>query len=257
VWSRPLPPDVIVALDAVATMIEQAVTPRRCVLVVHGSLALGGFEPVVSDVDVLVIVDDRPPLGPTGWRKLGGDLATAAVPGRGIELSVVDLVAAARPAPPWPFLLHVATEPAGAGVSPKVVLGEGHGGDPDLLMHYAVAREAGVTRPARPVDELVGEVERPAVLRYLVDELAWAVTNAGESYAVLNAGRALRYLLDGSIVSKLDGATTALAEGAPAAIVERALDVRRGRVADRDPTEPALAFVAATRRRLAAAAAAR
>ena len=60
-WSRPLPPDVIVALDAVATMIEQAVTPRRCVLVVHGSLALGGFEPVVSDVDVLVIVDDRPP----------------------------------------------------------------------------------------------------------------------------------------------------------------------------------------------------
>ena len=87
-----------------------------------------------------------------------------------------------------------------------------------------------------------GEVDRRIVLGYLADELTWAGQHAGEAYLVLNAGRALRYLRDGAIVSKLDGAATAVDAGAPAEIVARALGVQRGTTADRAPTAPALQF---------------
>ena len=171
-------------------MLDDVLSAGRTQLVVHGSLALGGFDVITSDVDVLALVDDTASIQSTVWQSLGDRLAALRFPGRGLELSVVDQRAAADPRRPWPFLLHLANGPAGE----RVVVGRPDQGDPDLLMHEAVARAHGIGDGDVPVADVSGEVDRRIVLGYLADELTWAGQHAGEAYLVLNAGRALRYL---------------------------------------------------------------
>ncbi|MFT3851823.1 MAG: DUF4111 domain-containing protein [Ilumatobacteraceae bacterium] len=216
---------------------------------VHGSLALGGFHPRRSDIDVLVIVGDRPPLAAAELKALGGRLVALPLVGRGVELSIVTRDAAQRPSAPWPFLLHVTTAPDDF----KIVVGVDHGGDRDLLMHYVVTRSAGIVVRGDPPAETIGPIPRDEILRYLADELRRAESNAGETYGVLNAARARCFLADGRIVSKIDGGRAALASEGPNEVLARALRVQEGHADDRPLTADATRYVRAVRDQLTAA----
>lgn len=177
----------------------------------HGSAALGGWVAERSDVDILFIAADD--IGDDALRAVASVLRSAGpdCPGRGLECSVVGASKAKRPAPPWPFLLHAAAEPE--GIKPegmKEVWGHGHPGDPDLLMHYAVTRASGIPVAGPVAAECIGPVPRPVILAYLADEMGRGAANAPENYAVLNACRALVFLREGRIVSKVAGGMEAL-----------------------------------------------
>lgn len=186
----------------------------------HGSAALGGWMPGRSDVDMLFVTAD------------------------GIG-SVVTVAQARQPAPPWPFVLHVA---AGPGKPDRTVQpGSQSPGDPDLLMHYALCRAAGRPVCGPPAAELIGAVPRRVILDYLAGELCWGIEHAPEAYAVLNACRALIYLTDRQIVSKVAGGEAALRRGAgPAEVIQRALAQHQGSEPDRPPASDAVSFVLAT-----------
>jgi Domain of unknown function (DUF4111) len=211
----------------------------------HGSAALGGWQPS-SDVDMLVIAADDISAGTLDRvaRSLAG--SGPACPGSGLECSVVSRAAAAAAAPPWPFLLHVATgqsEPGGC----RIVLGAGSPGDTDLLMHYAVCRAAGWPVHGPPPEQLIGPVARERILAYLAGELHWGLEHATEAYAVLNACRALIYLADSQIVSKVDGGEAALRRRlGPADLIRISLAQQQGRAPGRQPGADAAAFVRAT-----------
>jgi streptomycin 3"-adenylyltransferase len=120
-------------------------------------------------------------------------------------------------------------------------------GDRDLLMHYAVCRAAGLAVLGPLPSDLIGPIQRPAILAYLADELAWGLASAGESYAVLNACRARAYLADDVIISKIAGGEAALRRGSgPARVISRALAQQRGQRPDRPPGPDAIEFVVAT-----------
>ena len=189
----------------------------------HGSAVLGGFQPGRSDVDLLVVVDDG--VEAAQVRALGRALAeTPGCPGAGLEASAVTVSAARAPGEPWPFLVHVTT----AVADRKIVVGDGHDGDPDLALHYAVARQNGWAVYGPPGSELVGAVPRRVLLERLQAELAWGLKESSMAYAVLNAARALHYALETTICSKLDGGEWALAHGEPPAVIEPALAEQRG-----------------------------
>jgi streptomycin 3"-adenylyltransferase len=245
-----MPENVRGYVEQVDQLAQDMVGHRAVSTYVHGSLALGGFNPVVSDVDMLIIVDNTPPLDTATLEQFGGVLIGMPSPGRELELSVVASAAARAPSPPWPFLLHVTT----SATNLKVIVGHHHSGDPDLLIHYTVVRAAGITVSGQPPLEQIGPVDRSLVLGYLADELAWAQTHAGETYGVLNAARAVSFLDDGVIVSKIDGGQRQLAAGGPADLLRRALDVQAGRADDRKPTDAAVQFMRSVRARLVAAA---
>ena len=154
---------------------------------------LGGWRPDRSDIDVLVLVDR--PLTSAEKALLADAWSEESLPcpGVGLELSVVRREAVLRPTSRPPFELHVTT----AAHDRKVVDGAGHPGDPDLVLHFAVCHRLGFT--------LFPEVPRPLVVAQLCDELEWAVARAPTTYAVLNACRAWRYAVDGSLVSKVEG----------------------------------------------------
>jgi streptomycin 3"-adenylyltransferase len=154
--------------------------------------------------------------------------------------------AAAAPAPPWPFLLHVATGPAEPGGS-RIVMAAGERGDSDLVMHYAVCRAAGWPVSGPPPRQLIGPVSRNQILAYLAGELCWGLEHAPEAYAVLNTCRALLYLGDGQILSKIAGGEAALRHGlGPAGLIQRALAQQEGRAAEQRPGAEAAEFVRAT-----------
>jgi aminoglycoside adenylyltransferase-like protein len=101
-------------------------------------------------------------------------------------------------------------------------------------------------------------VPRPQILAYLASELGWGLANAPESYAVLNACRALLYVSDGRIVSKIAGGLTALDRGiGPPGLVRRALDQQQARAPERAAGPDAIRFVTESAAALSAAAAGR
>ena len=157
----------------------------------HGSAALGGFTRA-SDLDVLVIG-----MQAADWPALGRELLSTAIDFP-LELSVVAPPDAARPAAPWPFLLHVASPD-------RIVRPHLGGGDPDLCAHYAVTRQAGIPILGPPAEEVFGQVSRGMMLTYLRGELVWGVEHADQRYAILNACRAAAYATDQVILSKIDG----------------------------------------------------
>lgn len=185
----------------------------------HGSAVLGGFAPGGSDVDLILVLESAP--GATAARALGEALiAVAGCPGVGLEMSAVTESAAKAPAAPWPFVVHATSAPGDR----KVVVGDGRPGDPDLALHYAVIRQSGHAIEGAPPEQLIGPIPRQVILRALGEELAWGLHHAGMAYAVLNAARALRYLEEDVLCSKLAGGEWAIAHGEPADLIQPALD---------------------------------
>jgi hypothetical protein len=250
-----MPPDSVLSYAAALTEeLERTSGGLMLAAYLHGSAALGGWLPS-SDVDMLFIASDD--ISAAALSVVARSLADShrACPGRGLECSVVTQSAAAAARPPWPFLLHVATgatEPGGS----RVVFGRSHHGrshhwadspgDTDLLMHYAVCRAAGWPVSGPPPQQLIGSVSRKQILTYLAGELSWGLEHAPEAYAVLNTCRALIYLTDGELMSKVAGSEAALRRGlGPAGLIRRALDQQQGLAAERRPGPDAAAFVRA------------
>jgi hypothetical protein len=188
----------------------------------HGSAVLGDWSAPASDVDVLVVVDDR--VSSEAAERMAEVLGSDRVcPGSGLEASVVEAGAAFDPAAPWPFVVHATVTTHDR----KTVWGTPGRGDVDLILHYAVAREYGWRAYGPRPDAVVGAIAESVVASQLARELRWAVDHAGASYAVLNACRALRYRDERTLCSKTDGGDWALVRGIQPVVVRRALDDRR------------------------------
>jgi len=204
---------------------------------IHGSAALGDFQPGRSDLDVLVVVEDKTDddVVDSITAVLASDRQLAAV---GIEASIVNRTDAARARSPWRFRSHVTTAPADR----KIVSGRDHPGDPDLALHYLVTRQAGWPAAGPSPDHVFGELDRQLVLDHLAAELRWAAIEAPTTCAVLNACRALRFADDFTICSKTDGGRWALAHHIQPDLVAAALAHRSG--SGPPPTNGARAWVA-------------
>jgi len=210
---------------------------------VHGSAVLGDWSEAVSDIDLLVVVADP---SPSMIEHLAAILAAPRdCPGVGLEASVVADHAAHAASPPWPFLVHLTT----AAHDRKTVWGRDRHGDPDLVLHYLVTRNAGWNAYGLPIREAIGQVADTAVLAQLARELRWAVTHASEEYAVLNACRALRYSDDRAVCSKTAAGRWALQRDIEPELVRRALD-ERGSGTVKPMSSRATAFVIATADRI-------
>lgn len=239
---REQPPEEVVTYGRLLAAALAISSGQRLVAAyLHGSAAMGGWQAARSDVDLLIVVqEDIPSPDDLAVEQTLLDNASTC-PGTGLECSVVLAQQAASPTPPWPFVLHIQSI---RGEEMRLVRGDTMEGDPDLLMHYAVCRAAGVPLLGQDPGNVIGVVPRDTILAYLVDELSWGVAHGSKAYAVLNACRALVYAADGSLVSKLSGGRLALDQGlGPADVIARALDEQEGRISPTAITATATEFV--------------
>lgn len=244
------PPSQVLAYTALLVQRLRALSEVQVVAVyLHGSASLGGWRADVSDVDLLVVVERHMGSIPTALLTDAAVSTTSDCPGTGLELSAVAWADAASPRPPWPFVAHVAGNRRGRAT---VVLGDGHPGDPDLLLHYAVCRAASWA-VGPPADQIIGCVPRPAVLQALATELVWGLEHAPAAYALLNACRALVYQRDAQFVAKTTGARWVLDRGiGPSEGIRRALAAQTSDEPVADLTDADISFIEGTARGLAA-----
>jgi Domain of unknown function (DUF4111) len=196
----PRPGELDVYPAAVAAGLTRVLGPALVGLYLHGSGALGDWSAVRSDVDLLGVV--ARPLARRAKRVISARLhhpsLTCPAPA-GLDLSLVTAAVAADPPRRPPFELHLATGP-----SPQMHLGGPSAADPDLLLHFAVCRRAGVAVAGPDPAEVFTEPPRAWLLEQAAAELRWAVRHGSLPYRVLNACRAWCYLEDDVLSSKVE-----------------------------------------------------
>lgn len=241
-------------LDRVVSTLRDRLGSELIGVYLHGSLAMGGFTPGRSDVDVLAVCAD--PLAAQRSIELGDALAALPVPGSGgdLEFSLVAQSAVRAHSEAPPFEVHVSTHE-----EPFVIDGHDRPGDPDLVIHFAVVRAHGIPLQGPEPAEVFPEPDRALLIAALRGDLEWARSrgaaaweghdvpeSASIAYQVLNGARILRYLETGEFVSKVEGAAwLERADPDPdvRAVLEAGLAYQRGGAPDPSDPRSARAFL--------------
>jgi hypothetical protein len=234
--------------DAVASRLRETLGTDLVGLYLHGSATLGDYHQARSDIDLLGVC--RAPLDDVARGVIAARLSAATLPcpaAGGLEFSLITWLAARDPGPAPAYELHGWDEAGRLHADPGQ-------GDPDLPLHFAVARICGVAVLGPPPSEMFRAVPRGELLPRLSAELDWADANASQSYRVLCACRAWRFVDEGRICSKRAAAEWALQRGAPRSLVATVLAHHLAATAAGDLDETGVAaFIAAVRARLDAA----
>lgn len=214
-----VPPEVLAYAAAVADALTQE-RPDTVGVYLHGSAALGGFRPRTSDVDILAVVAGA---SSGAAVRLGERLAAVdGCPGSGLDLTVITAATAAQLGD-CPFEVYVATTDA----APRIIPGDDHPGDPDLVLHTALCRAHAVAVTGPPPSAVFAPVPRTRILAAMLKELERPSLQHATVYAVLNACRTARYAEEGTFCSKLAGGEWFLRHHGPHPVVGAALTAQR------------------------------
>ena len=195
----------------------------------HGSLAMGCFNPRKSDIDLMLVVEEEP----SDEEKLAFMqqvvLMNEEAPAKGLELSIVTRRAVKPFAYPTPFVLHFSPMHLGwFRQDPDGYVRQMKGDDPDLAAHCTILRKHGLVLHGAPIAEIFGEVPKTAYLDSIRQDVAGAAEDilADPMYITLNLCRVVAYVQEGLVLSKQEGGAWGL-EHLPEAhhpLIRHALD---------------------------------
>jgi len=212
-------PALAAAERLVAASVETIGAPVRSVIL-HGSLAAGGFVAGRSDIDLLIVIDGPLTTGEIAVLETvvrDADVGDAS----GIDLHVVAAAVAARPAPAPPTELHIGRYSAGFELTAH------RSADPDLPVELSMARADGRSLCGADPSEVIGPVPAEWVRvrgRYWLT--TWqSLTDDAQSAAhmVLTACRIWRFAVEGVHASKTGAAQWALDRDPSLTVIRQAL----------------------------------
>jgi len=178
----------------------------------HGSLALGGFRPPGSDIDLLVLTQS--PLGASASRALAELALAQSLKPCPLEFHVLCLPELTPWQHPAPFAFHYSEAWRERVARALACPGweDGGGRDPDLAAHLMVTRLRGVPLVGPPPEQLLPGIPATDFLQSVLGDLRWALSRFERDpvYAVLNACRVLAFLCDGTVLSKEEAVPWAL-----------------------------------------------
>jgi hypothetical protein len=238
-----LPPDTTAYLDALVARLQELLRGELVGVYAGGSLALGGFAPHRSDIDIAVVC--RRSLTDDAKTRIAAALRHEALPcpARGLELVVYaepTVRAASRDAG---YELNLNTgRSMPYHFSPAPHDGAAHW----YALDRAIVREHGVALVGPLPGSLFAPLPRQTLVELLAESVRWhaeaGVARADD--AILNACRALRFAIDDTWVSKPAAAAWARPRVDDPALVDAALAARRdGRPLDRARVERLLRSV--------------
>lgn len=179
----------------------------------HGSLAMGCFNPNKSDIDIIVVIDDFL----TDCQKLDFmrgiiDLNSYAPP-KGLEISVVKKEYCNPFVYPTPYELHFS--PAHLekyNASPKNYIKKMKGTDKDLAAHFTVINNYGKVLYGEEIGKVFAEVPKADYIDSIYFDIENAVSDIMDNpvYVTLNLCRVLCFLTEGRCASKAEGGRWAL-----------------------------------------------
>ena len=203
------PSSVSEQLDRLVTGLEEIVADRLRAVYLHGSLALGCFNPRRSDIDVLVVLSE--PLAQEDKLRLVKLLLAVSKTPHEIELDAVTFEQLEHWRHPSPYEFHYSEwsrERFEADAARR--LAELASPNADLAAHIAVTRAAGVAVIGPPPTGLLPNTPFEDLRDSLLRDLDWARDVDSETYGILSPCRIWATLETGAVHSKATGAEWAL-----------------------------------------------
>jgi len=224
-----LDPATTAFVDGLAAEVEATLGPELVGLVLYGSAVTGGFDPGISDVDLVAVTASGIEHVDLAALRLMHDAVVDRQPVWTDRVEVVYLGQAALRrfrASPGPL----------AVISPGEPLHRSDSRPSDWLQNWFYARETGIALRGPSPTTLIPPIRRSelvAAVRRYAGEVAGrdrsSASRGGIAYAILTLCRAWRTVETGAMTSKADGATWAVARlPASASLVDAALRARLG-----------------------------
>ena len=200
-----------------------------------GSIALGGYVPGQSDIDIVAVTAHRLP--DDLRRSLATELLelSATCPGRGMELTLYSRRVAASPPAGADFEVNVN---GGPRMPPEIHLDARQEPGFWYVIDRAIAHRSGVAIIGPPAADIFADAPPRKLLDAMLQSMRWHRQHEGATlYSVLNASRAWRYAVEGVLGSKLDAAVFARQRWSQPSVIDAAVDLRHGRAAHLDAPE--------------------
>lgn len=176
----------------------------------HGSLAMNGFHRLKSDIDLLVVVNQK--LDEPVMAKIIEGLISleSSLPPRGVEMSIVTTKTVQCFTYPTPFELHYSNKYREQYRKEGVLCKNGL--DPDLAAHIFVTYHRGKTLYGKPVKHVIKPIEERYYLESILHDVEDARANiqVNPVYYTLNLCRVLYYLKERVVSSKKEAGEWAL-----------------------------------------------
>ena len=174
----------------------------------HGSAAMGCFNPKKSDVDLIVVLNGG--ITDAAKRRYMDMVVSlnSGAPAKGIELSLVREDVCRNFVHPTPFELHFSvTHLAWYRSDPEDYIKTMNGTDADLAAHFTVIRRRGRTLWGKEITEVFAEVPAADYLDSIRMDVAGAREEIAENpvYITLNLCRVLAYREENLVLSKKEG----------------------------------------------------
>ena len=174
----------------------------------HGSSVMGCFNPEKSDIDLIVVVDDK--MSDT-TKKAYMDMVVklnSYAPAKGIEMSIVRKEVCDPFVYPTPFELHFsAMHLKWYEDNPEDYILKMNGTDKDLAAHFTIIGKRGKCLLGLPIEDVFAVVPKADYMDSIWNDIVEAPEEITENtmYLTLNLVRVLAFAKDGLILSKKEG----------------------------------------------------
>jgi streptomycin 3"-adenylyltransferase len=204
-------------LDELVSALQPQLADNLVGVYLHGSLAMGCFNPQSSDIDLLVAIQHS--LDPQAKRRVAELLLDQSNAPHPLEISFLTQANLRPWRHPTPFDFHY-SETWRQRYEQELANGdrwrwsEEPSTDSDLAAHIMITNHRGICLYGAPIPQAFPSVPEKDYVDSIVGDFRWAVEGerlvANPVYFVLNACRVYAYLLERRIYSKEEGAVWAL-----------------------------------------------
>ena len=200
-------------IDAFVSTAKEIIGEQLTGIYLHGSLAMGCFNPAKSDIDIIIIIKDN--ISDEQKMKFMERMVdlNGQAPAKGLEMSIVLRKYCNPFVYPTPFELHFS--PAHLkwfSDAPQDYVQNMKGDDKDLAAHFTIIRQYGITLYGEEIENVFGEVPRKDYIDSIWEDVQEAREEILEEpmYITLNLCRVLAFCRDGLCLSKQEGARWAM-----------------------------------------------
>ena len=174
----------------------------------HGSSVMGCFNPEKSDIDLIIVVNDKmSDASKKAYMDVVVDL-NAFAPAKGIEMSIVRKEVCNPFVYPTPFELHFsAMHLKWYKDNPEDYILKMNGTDKDLAAHFTIIGKRGKCLYGLPIEDVFAEVPKADYMDSIWNDIAEAPEEITENtmYLTLNLARVLAFAKEGLVLSKKEG----------------------------------------------------
>lgn len=195
-------------IDEFVLSVKETIKGQLTGIYLHGSLAMGCFNPEKSDIDLIVVIEDN--ISDQQKMILMQQIAALnqKAPAKGLEVSVVKREYCAPFVYPTPFELHFSPMHLQWFYdNPSDYVAKMKGEDKDLAAHFTIINKFGMVLYGEEIKNVFADVPRENYIDSICCDVENALADILEQpvYVILNLCRVLAFLQNGLYLSKKDG----------------------------------------------------